>query len=118
MTSIYFLLREGQISRLHRLRSDELWLYHCGSSVALHLIDAKGIHSHLRLGPDPTKGQAWQAAIPHGTWLGAVPEDPTGFCLVSCVVSPGFEYDDFDLGERRELQARFPEHAELIRRLT
>jgi len=37
---------------------------------------------------------------------------------VSCIVSPGFEYEDFELGERDALLAAYPEHAEIVTAFT
>jgi hypothetical protein len=37
---------------------------------------------------------------------------------VACIVSPGFDYADFELAERGALLREFPQQADLIRRLT
>jgi hypothetical protein len=43
---------------------------------------------------------------------------PDGYTLVGCTVAPGFEFEDFELGNREELIQRYPQHRELIERLT
>jgi predicted cupin superfamily sugar epimerase len=38
--------------------------------------------------------------------------------LVGCVVAPGFEFTQFQMGDRRRLLEEYPLHAETILRLT
>ena len=98
-TAIYFLLNPGERSRWHRVASDELWLWHSGGPLTLTLGgDAAGPSepvAHL-LGPSVEAGQWPQLLVPGGSWQSAVPaaSEPV---LVSCVVSPGFEFADFEL---------------------
>ena len=44
--------------------------------------------------------------------------EPRGYALVGCTVAPGFEFEDFEMPDRHELQNRFPEHRAIIARLT
>jgi hypothetical protein len=117
-TSIYFLLKSGDFSSLHRLRSDEIWHYHAGDPAAVHMIHPDGRHETTILGADVDRGQAPQAVIPAGCWFGARVERVDGWILVGCTVSPGFDFADFELGRRAVLVARFPAHADLIASLT
>ncbi len=117
-TSIYFLLTADRPSRLHRLHADELWHFHTGSSVTLHLLEEGGRYRQLKLGTDPGSGESFQQIVPAGTWFGATVEEPGGFGLVGCTVFPGFEFSDFELGDRSELLRTFPAHNTLIERLT
>ena len=116
-TGIYYLLGTADRSRLHRVRSDELWHHYDGDPVTLHLLHENGWHQRILLGPPP-EGEGWQIAVPHGIWFGAETEGPAGYALVGCTVAPGFAYDDFELADPDALLARFPQHAHLIRRLT
>jgi predicted cupin superfamily sugar epimerase len=59
-----------------------------------------------------------QAVVPHGTWFAAEPEPGAAFALVGCGVSPGFEYDDFELAQRQALLAEYPAQRELVLRFT
>ncbi|WP_460368287.1 cupin domain-containing protein, partial [Actinocorallia lasiicapitis] len=45
------------------------------------------------LGPDVERGQAPQAIVPAGVWQAA--RSGADETLVSCVVSPGFDFADF-----------------------
>jgi predicted cupin superfamily sugar epimerase len=118
MTSIHYLLRDGQVSRLHRLLADEIWLFHAGTALDLHLLSPDGSYRCEALGPDPEAGQSWQVTVAHGDWIGAALQDPTGYCLVSCLMAPGFEFTDFELGRREELLERYPGQAEIVLELT
>jgi len=117
-TAIYYLLKSGQCSALHRLRADELWHHYAGSSLTLHLIEVSGGLSELKLGPDPRRGERFQVVVPAGRWFGATVDDPDSFSLVGCTVAPGFSPEDFELGRRDALLAQYPQHAALIERLT
>ena len=116
-SSIYYLLKAGQVSKLHRLKSDELWLYHCGTTLLIHQIDEDGALSSTRLGLAVDRGEQPQVLVAGSRIFGAELAEPKGFCLVSCIVSPGFDYRDFELFSGSELAMRYPQHSELIRRL-
>ncbi|MFW5802945.1 MAG: cupin domain-containing protein [Verrucomicrobiota bacterium] len=117
-TSIYFLLGPGEVSKFHRIRSDEIWHYHCGDSVTLHLLDERAGHRSITAGPDIESGEVLQAIVPANTWFGAKVTAERGFCLIGCTVTPGFDFADFELAEREALSAQFPSHRELILQLT
>ncbi|MEJ8659221.1 MULTISPECIES: cupin domain-containing protein [Streptomyces] len=100
-TGIYFLLHPGETSRWHRVRSDELWLWHRGGPLRL-LLGGTGEKAEpataLTLGPSVESGEQPQLLVPAGTWQSAAPagDEPV---LVTCVVAPGFHFDDFTLEE-------------------
>ncbi len=115
-TSIYFLLRSGEFSALHRLHSDEGWHFYRGSPLAVHSIAPDGSLSTVTL----SEQGPFQAMVPAGRWFGATIDSTSAdaFALVGCTVAPGFMFEDFELGNRAELVARFPQHRALIERLT
>ena len=117
-TAIYFLLEGKSFSAFHRLRSDEAWHFYAGESLVVHVIQPDGKYSRILLGCDPGVGQAFQAVVPAGCWFASHVEDWKGWALVGCTVAPGFEFDDFEMGKREELGALYPQHREMIRRLT
>lgn len=117
-TSIYFLLTADTFSALHRLRADEQWHFYRGTGLTVHQFKPDGAYSPLRLGTDLAAGERLQAVVPHGCWFGATVDQPGGYALVGCTVSPGFEFADFELADRNTLLGQFPQHAELITRLT
>jgi predicted cupin superfamily sugar epimerase len=117
-TAIYFLLERGDISILHRIKSDELWHFYAGASLTVHVIDPAGEYRKLELGSDIAAGAQFQAVVPAGCWFGAEMSAWGEFALVGCTVAPGFDFADFEMGERGELMRRYPQHAVIISRLT
>jgi predicted cupin superfamily sugar epimerase len=95
-TAIHFLLESHQSSHWHRVDAAELWMWHSGSPIALMIApDDGGPVTRRILGGDVLAGQAPQVLVPKLYWQAAVPLE--GWSLVSCVVSPGFEYSGFEL---------------------
>ena len=117
-TSIYFLIDENSFSGFHRLSADEVWHFYDGGALTIYILDKNGARSDLHLGRDIDRGEALQAVVPAGSWFAAAPDQADSFSLVGCAVSPGFEFTDFTLAERRDLIAKFPRHRELITRFT
>lgn len=98
-SSIYFVLHPGEQSAWHTVLSDELWLWHSGSALKLTLGgdgENAGEEQELILGPDVLNGQQPQLLVPARVWQKAEPlgDEPV---FVSCVVAPGFHYDDFHM---------------------
>ncbi|MBL7947458.1 MAG: cupin domain-containing protein [Bacteroidia bacterium] len=96
-TSILFLLKSGQSSALHRIKSDELWYYHDGEGLEIVEIDEQGREVVTRLGKRCIDGEVLQHVVPAGRWFGARLAAEGSFCLVGCQVSPGFDFRDFEL---------------------
>jgi len=115
-TSIYFLLEGKQFSAFHQLQSDELWHYYDGSTVLVHIIDEDGNLSLQKLGR--VKGSRFQITIKKKSWFAAEVQNKKSFSLFGCTVSPGFEFEDFELGKRNSLVKNFPKQENLIKRLT
>ncbi|MFZ5894293.1 MAG: cupin domain-containing protein [Myxococcota bacterium] len=117
-TAIYFLLKTGDFSALHRVRSDEAWHHYAGDPLELTLID--GDHAdRLRLGKELTHGERPFAMVRRGVWQAAQPlAGPHGYSLCGCTVAPGFEFEDFALPSRAALLAELPQHRELVIALT
>jgi hypothetical protein len=122
-TAIHYLLAGDDVSALHRIRSDEVWHFHAGAPLTLHLLEPGAGYRAVVLGCDPGRGHAPQAVVPAGLWFGATvgaPEVPPGasaYALVSCTVAPGFDFRDFELADRAALLREFGEVRHLIERL-
>jgi predicted cupin superfamily sugar epimerase len=116
-TAIYFLLDGSEFSALHRLRQDELWHFYEGHALTIHTLDPEGRHTIGVLGRRVDAGESLVVVVSAGHWVGAVVE-PGRYALVGCTVAPGFEFKDFEMPDRDELQGRFPEHRAIIERLT
>ncbi|MCL8251458.1 cupin domain-containing protein [Aeromicrobium fastidiosum] len=98
-TTILFLLPSGESSAWHRVASDELWIAQHGS-VRLELGGTGGRPAATEVvvvGLDLGTGDAAQVLVPAGVWQRTVPSSTDA--LVGCVVSPGFDFDDFELAD-------------------
>jgi predicted cupin superfamily sugar epimerase len=71
----------------------------------------------VTLGPDVLAGQHPQLVVPRGVWQGSLLEPGGDFALLGATVAPGFDYADYEAGDREQLTAQYPAFAELIRRL-
>jgi hypothetical protein len=95
LTSIYFLLPAGAISRWHRVRSDEVWHHYEGAPLELLLVPPDELRlERLRLGPLCPE-QAPVRCVPATWWQAA--RSLGAYTLVGCTVGPGFEFADFEL---------------------
>jgi len=117
LTTIYFLLPAGAVSRWHRVQSDEVWHFYEGAPLDLWITSPDGgPASRVRLGPiDGKQRPAWTA--PAGWWQAA--RSTGAYTLVGCTVGPGFDFRDFALasaqpGASAALRTRHPELAELL----
>lgn len=95
-TCIYFLLSAEQSSHWHRVDATEIWFYHSGAPLILSLsaTDDGPATRHI-LGPDLKAGQSPQLIVPQNHWQAA--RTSGAYTLVSCTVSPGFEFSGFTL---------------------
>ncbi|HEY4104981.1 MAG TPA: cupin domain-containing protein [Polyangiaceae bacterium] len=116
-TAIYFLLRAGDFSAFHRVRSDEVWHHYLGASLELHTIDRAGKHQRIELGKELLHGERPQWVVPAGT-LQAARVIGDGFSLCGCTVAPGFDFADFEMPSRAELVAQFPALRDVIESFT
>lgn len=117
-TAIYYLLRGRERSTWHRIRSDEMWHFYEGAPLRIYVLEPDGALSILRLGNPLRHGDAnFQALVPAGRWFAAQCEQADGYSLVGCTVAPGFEFEEFEIGDKAFLQQHWPEHTELIARL-
>jgi predicted cupin superfamily sugar epimerase len=118
LTSIYYLLKNNDVSRFHALLSDEIWYFHTGSPVIIHQIDFYGNYSKYLLGLNYLSEERPYILIKRNTWFGAEIKNKNSFSLVSCAIAPGFEFSDFKLADRNDLIAKYPQHRDLIVKLT
>ena len=117
MTSIYFLLTSDSPSRFHRIQSDEHWYFHEGSPLSIHILDKSELTT-IHLGLDLTTNETPHALVKGNTIFGSEIELTEGYALVSCAVSPGFDFSTFELFSKEELMKSFPNQSEVITRLT
>jgi predicted cupin superfamily sugar epimerase len=117
-TAIYYLLTADSFSALHRLKSDEIFHFYLGDPVEMLVLPPESRGRVVNLGADLARGERPQAVVPAGAWQGARLRAGGAFALLGCTVAPGFEFADFEVGRRRDLQGRYPAWGDLIGALT
>jgi predicted cupin superfamily sugar epimerase len=118
-TAIYYLLTPDTFSALHRLPTDEVFHFYLGDPVEmLQLGPAPGEGGRVvTLGPDIPGGQQVQTVVPAGVWQGSVLREGGRVALLGTTMAPGFDFADYEAGERSVLTEMYPEFAERIARL-
>ncbi|MEW7292696.1 cupin domain-containing protein [Aquimarina sp. 2304DJ70-9] len=117
-TAIYFLLTSENFSAFHRIKQDEIWHYYSGSSLYVHVINPDGKYNRFTVGMNLDREELPQLVVPAGCWFASSVKDTNSYSLVGCTVSPGFDFDDFELAERSTLIKEFPDHNEVITQYT
>lgn len=117
-TAIYYMLKGESYSAMHRLLSDEIWHFYSGDPVKLLLLHADGSGEERLLGTDFGAGEVPMCVVPKGTWQGAKLLPGGKAALMGCTVAPGFEFVDFELGQRAELLKQYPNWQKEIVALT
>ena len=114
ISTIYYMLCDNDFSAFHRLHGMvEIWYYHAGNPLDIHVISPEGDLSTHRLSSD---GEL-QVVIEPESWFAAELPDKQGFSLVGCAVAPAFTFENFELAKKDELSQTFPQHKQLIERL-
>ncbi len=116
-TAIYFMVSSDSPSKFHKVNSDEMWFYHAGGSLIIYTIDDLGTLKEHLFGCDFGNNERPQILIPKNTWFAAC-TDKGDYVVLSCTVAPGFDFKDFELGNRQSLIGNFPDHTDIINRLT
>ena len=117
-TAIYYLLEPDTFSEMHRLKSDEIFHFYAGDAVEMLQLYEGGEGGALVIGNDLLRGQRPRVVVVRGVWQGSRLVEGGKWALLGCTVSPGFEFEDYEAGERDALCAEWPEFAEEIMALT
>jgi len=117
-TAIYYLLEGNEFSSFHVMKSDELWHFYDGSSLTLFIIEPNGRLNEVILGKNIDNGHTFQATITAGCWFAAAVDNYNSYSLVGCTVSPGFDYQDWKIGDIKILTKLYPQHKSIIEKYT
>jgi len=117
-TSIYFLLTSEDFSPFHKIQQDEIYHFHGGSSISVHVLNKKGNYTKYKVGMDVQNGEQPQLVIPAECWFASNVETEDSYSLVGCTVAPGFNFDDFEVAKRKILSEQYPEFQDIIYRFT
>jgi predicted cupin superfamily sugar epimerase len=103
-TSILFLLEKGEVSKAHRIKSDEIWYHHDGGMLEIIEWDEHGQKIVTKLGKNLSAGEVLQHVVKANRWFGSRPGTNSDFCLVGCQVSPGFDFRDFEMTDNQDYE--------------
>lgn len=117
-TSIYFLLPGNTFSAFHRIKSDELWHFYAGDPIEIFVLNKDKKLEVILLGNRPERGEVFQAVVEGGCWFASRTSNQEGYGLAGCTVSPGFDFEDFEMAERAQLLQEFPGYETIIQELT
>ena len=117
-TAIVYLLRAGDKSHLHRIKQDEIWHFYLGGPMRLVIISPCAKLLEVTLGQNIAAGHFIQYCVPKGCWFGATPLPESSFSFVGCTVAPGFDFEDFELGQKNQLSKQFPAFKNIIEEFT
>jgi len=95
-----------------------MWHHYVSARLKIHMTDNERQYVSHRLASRLEGGARPQLFVLGGTWFAARPEDPRRYSLVGCAVAPGFEFQDFELAERKKSLRRFPAHRSAIETFT
>ena len=114
-TSIYYLLEGEDFSGFHRIASDEIWYFHKGLPLHIHVFVGNGEHMIMELSDEANDNLSDEDKA--GLWFAAEIPSKNGFALVSCAVAPGFEFDEFEMADKEQLTTLYPQYSELFVKL-
>ena len=117
-TSIYYLLAPDSFSAMHRLQSDEVFHFYLGDPVEMLHLWPNGSVTVPTLGNDIVGGMRPQIVVPRGVWQGARLRAGGAFALMGTTVAPGFDFADFEHGQREDLLKNYPDHEAMTTALT
>jgi len=117
-TAILYLLTPETCSKLHRVKSDEIFHFYLGDPVTMLQLYPDGKSKIITLGSDILKGQFVQALVPRNTWQGCLLKRSGKFALLGTTVAPSFDFADFELADRKNLLKKYPAQSDLIIKLS
>ncbi|GAA6135776.1 hypothetical protein NBRC116188_25660 [Oceaniserpentilla sp. 4NH20-0058] len=113
-TAIHYLLESHDFSAWHKIKSDETWFHHAGAPIIIRTLDSKGVLNEYVLGQ-----HMLSLTVNADTWFCAQihTDDENTYTLCSCMVSPGFDFADFEMGTAANLIKQYPEHKNILSQL-
>ncbi len=114
-SAILYLMLQDNFSAFHKINADEQWNWYLGDAISIHEIDARGSYKKTILS---NNNMQFQHVVSAGNWFAAECMGEHGFALCGCTVVPEFQFDFFELANRQQLSEQFPQHTEIIQKLT
>lgn len=116
--AIFYLLRSGCFSHLHRLSVDEVYHFYLGQTVELVELFPDGSGRKTLLGPDIAGGQEVQHVVRAGTWQGSSLVGDGEWALLGTTTCPAYSDECYEHGDATSLLSQYPSWVEEISRLT
>jgi len=113
-TVIYFLLDGNDFSAFHRMKSDEILHFYDGSAMTVNIIAKDGTYTEVVTGSNLDNGEQFHVLIPKDCWFAFSVNDKSSFSLIGTTVAPGFDFQDFEMGDREILISRYPHLKKVI----
>lgn len=117
-SAIYYLLTPESCSKLHRLRTDEVYHFYLGDPVEMLQLHPEGTARKILLGAGLADGMRPQVVVPGGVWQGSRVLDGGRFALLGTTMAPGFDPEDFEAGDRESLIHTYPAFRKSIEALS
>jgi len=117
-TAIYYMITPDTFSALHRLPGTEVFHFYLGDPAIMLQLRPDGSSCTVTLGPDLVQGHQPQVVVRGHVWQGCRLAPEGKWALMGTTMSPGFDYADYEIGEREQLCGQYPEVAELIKAYT
>lgn len=115
-STILYLIPAAIKSKLHKLKSDEIWHFYMGNPFTLVELHESGEVKEIKMGNQSLDGLTVQHTVRQGCYFGGYVNSngPFSFSLVGCTIFPGFDEEDFQLAEKADLLKKFPQHEDVI----
>jgi len=117
-TAIYYMITRETMSALHRLPGTEVFHFYLGDPVLMLQLLPDGNSRMVTLGPDLLGGQEPQVVVRGHVWQGCRLASGGEWALMGTTMSPGFDYADYEKGDREQLISKYPGAAGKIREYT
>ncbi len=117
-TAIYYMITPEAFSALHRLPGTEVFHFYLGDPVVMLQLTTDGMSRTITLGNDLLNGQQPQVVVRGQIWQGCRLAPGGKWALMGTTMSPGFDYKDYQNGEREHLIAQYSGAAAKIREYT
>jgi len=117
-TAIYYLITKDTFSAMHKLKSDEVFHFYMGDPVEMLQLLPGGNGKKIIMGNNIGKGHVLQAVVKKNVWQGSRLKNGGKFALLGTTVAPGFEFEDYEHGDRDKLIKLYPRFRKEILLLT
>ena len=117
-TAIYYMITAETSSAMHRLPTDEVFHFYLGDPVEMLQLWPDGSGRLVTRGVDFERGQRPQLVVPAGVWQGSRLVAGGQVALMGTTMAPGFDFADYEGGQRAALVEGWPDFAQMIADLT